>query len=109
MSNNDEKGIIIPKPKNIILPNNNDMKNDAGSEKQMEFDIDIQIIMEQNHKYFLEYNKLNEANSILKNQLITLTKEKNQLKHGVQKFEVKYYLLSNYSQKILRKEKLKLL
>ncbi len=51
--------------------------------------INPQILMEQNHKYFLEFSKLNDANGILIGQLNTLAKEKNLLKNTVQKLEAK--------------------
>lgn len=45
-------------------------------------------IMKQNYKYYVEYCKLCEANTILKNQLNSLSKEKNVLKNEIQKTEV---------------------
>ena len=46
------------------------------------------LVPEQNQKYFLEYSKLFEANILLNNQLALLLKEKNLLKHKIQKDEV---------------------
>ena len=45
-------------------------------------------IIKQNYKYYLEYCKLCEANTILKNQLNSLIKEKSLLKNDIQKTEV---------------------
>jgi hypothetical protein len=51
--------------------------------------IDLEnVVPQQNKKYFLEYTKLYEANILLKNQLALLVKEKNLLKHKIQKDEV---------------------
>ncbi len=54
---------------------------------------EIKTLLEQNHKYYLEYSKLCEANSILKNQLSLLLKEKNALKQTVHKIEVLIILI----------------
>lgn len=51
-------------------------------------ELDEKAIIEQNYKYFQEYNKLYEANTILKSKLNNLEKEKNILKHSVNKIEV---------------------
>lgn len=49
--------------------------------------INPQIILEQNYKYFLEYSKLHEANTILKSELQNLVREKLQLKQVIQRLE----------------------
>jgi hypothetical protein len=51
---------------------------------------EYKLILEQNNKYFLEYCKLYEANTILKNQLGSLVKEKNGIKNKMQKMEVQF-------------------
>ncbi len=52
--------------------------------------IDIEkIVPEQNKKYFIEFMKLYEANILLKNQLTSLLKQKNKLKHIIQIEEVR--------------------
>lgn len=50
--------------------------------------INPELIQEQNHKYFLEYLQVYEANVILKNQLASLGKEKQSLRNSIQKLEM---------------------
>ncbi len=49
------------------------------------------LVPEQNKNYFFEYSKLYEANILLKNQLAVLIKEKNIIKHKIQKDEVNFF------------------
>jgi hypothetical protein len=51
--------------------------------------MDEQAIIDQNYKYYLEFQKLNEANIILSNQLKELSKERNVLKQKINKLEMK--------------------
>lgn len=50
--------------------------------------VDIDIILEQNYKFFLEYFKLYEANVVLKTELNNLIKEKTELKQYIMRLEV---------------------
>lgn len=52
-------------------------------------DIDPQILLEQNYKFFLQFSKLHEANQMLKNELQNLIREKIQLKQYISKIEVR--------------------
>jgi hypothetical protein len=86
---NDNKANIIDNQ--ILSPCQSDKKinsSNCNNLKDENTDLDEKAIIEQNYKYFQEYNKLYEANMILKNQLSNLTKEKNLLKHTVNKLEV---------------------
>ena len=67
-----KRSLIIKQEKNS--PSNTDLEK---------------TIPEQNQKYFLEFLKLYEANKLLKNQLTTLQKQKNKLKHLIQFEEVR--------------------
>jgi hypothetical protein len=50
--------------------------------------MDEQAIIDQNYKYYFEFQKLNEANIILSNQLKELSKERNVLKQKINKLEM---------------------
>jgi hypothetical protein len=72
----------------IIQGNQNKAISINLSDNNAEIMPDITILLEQNYKYYLEYAKLYEANGILVQELKTLSKEKNTLKHLITKLEV---------------------
>ena len=58
-------------------------------EQEINDNIDINLLQEQNYKYYLEYIKTEEINRILKNQLNNLQIEKNNLKQLITRLERK--------------------
>ena len=64
--------------------NSNLIKNEINNDK-----IDINLLQEQNYKYYLEFIKTEEINRILKNQLNNLQIEKNNLKQLIARLERK--------------------
>jgi hypothetical protein len=58
-------------------------------ENNKESGVEEQAIIDQNYKYYIEFQKLNEANAVLANQLQELTKERNILKQRLNKLEIK--------------------
>ena len=59
-----------------------DSQNNKNKQVEQEINdnIDINLLQEQNYKYYLEYIKTEEINRILKNQLNNLQIEKNNIK-----------------------------
>ena len=64
--------------------NSNLIQNEINNDK-----IDINLLQEQNYKYYLEFIKTEEINRILKNQLNNLQIEKNNLKQLIARLERK--------------------
>jgi hypothetical protein len=64
--------------------NSNSIQNEINNDK-----IDINLLQEQNYKYYLEFIKTEEINRILKNQLNNLQIEKNNLKQLIARLERK--------------------
>ena len=62
------------------------IKQETNSTSNIDLD---KTVPEQNKKYFIEFIKLYEANKLLKNQLTSLLKQKNKLKHILQLEEVR--------------------
>ncbi len=58
-------------------------------EHEINDNIDINLLQEQNYKYYLEFIKTEEINRILKNQLNNLQIEKNNLKQLITRLERK--------------------
>ena len=52
--------------------------------------IDLNILLEENYKYFIEFNKILKINEFLKNKLTNLTYEKTNLKQKIINLE-KYF------------------
>jgi len=48
-------------------------------------------VQDKNYKYYLEYCKLTEANELINNQLQLLMREKQNLTHQVNKYQVRSY------------------
>ena len=64
----------------------------AGPRREMKIplmNIDVNILLEQNYKYYLEFLKIEETNRILKNELGNLIDEKNKLKQYIARLERK--------------------
>ena len=59
--------------------------------KNHELNFDLNILKEQNYKYYLEYLKLLETNELLKIKLQNLIEEKNILKKEIKKKEQQNY------------------
>ena len=55
--------------------------------------INPQMLLDENYKYFLLYSKLYDKNIILKNKLQSLVYEKIQLKQYISKLEVIYTII----------------
>ena len=67
-----------------------DSKNSTLIQNEINNDkIDINLLQEQNYKYYLEFIKTEEINRILKNQLNNLQIEKNNLKQLIARLERK--------------------
>ena len=49
--------------------------------------VDVNILLEQNYKYYLDYLKIEETNRLLKNELSSLLKEKNDLKQCIARLD----------------------
>ena len=64
--------------------NSNLIQNEINNDK-----IDINLLQEQNYKYYLEFIKTEEIKRILKNQLNNLQIEKNNLKQLIARLERK--------------------
>ena len=58
-------------------------------EQEINDNIDINLLQEQNYKYYLEFIKTEKINRILKNQLNNLQTEKNNLKQLIARLERK--------------------
>ena len=71
------------------LPMNNQSSIDSQSKKDSFplVNVDVNILLEQNYKYYLEYMKIVETNRILKTELSCLLKEKNDLKQMIARLE----------------------
>lgn len=73
----------------LHVPAIKSQSNLIDNPKELEIsDIDPQILLEQNYKFFLQFSKLHEANQMLKNELQNLIREKIQLKQYISKIEV---------------------
>jgi len=55
------------------------------------------LVHDKNYKYYLEYCKLIEANNLINTQLQLLLKEKQNLSHQVNKFEVDILIIIKHS------------
>ena len=64
--------------------NSNLIQNEINNDK-----IDINLLQEQNYKYYLEFIKTEQINQLLKNQLNNLQIEKNNLKQLITRLERK--------------------
>ncbi len=64
--------------------NSNSIQNEINNDK-----IDINLLQEQNYKYYLEFIKTEQINRLLKKQLNNLQIEKNNLKQLITRLERK--------------------
>ena len=72
---------------NLAMNNQSSIDSQSKKDSLPLVNVDVNILLEQNYKYYLEYMKIVETNRILKTELSCRIKEKNDLKQMIARLE----------------------